>query len=469
MKVLFAAAEAKPYYKTGGLAEVARSLPDALRARELDVRIILPHYPEIQLEGGVSEHEPDLLVPWPHAGLPAGITVHRPGAEHAPAVLLKQRAFFNTKQPYGAPGEEAVTLARRYAFFARAVVAYAARWGADVIHLNDWQTALAPVYALTDRWDGATVMGIHNLPYQGNFPPSVMRSIDLPPELFRTENGVEFHGHVSFLKGGIALADRIVTVSPTYAREVQTPEFGAGLDGLLRFRRRALYGILNGIMPAHWDPATDRALPKRYSDADLSGKSACRTAVLNAFGLEDGGPLFVMATRLAHQKGVNLLLSAMPQLLEQNVRLAVLGDGGPEYAHALQEWERRAPGRVAARFEFEDGLSHRMYAGGDFFLMPSLYEPCGLGQMIAQRYGTVPVVRRVGGLADTVQDGRTGFTFDAATPEALSGAVARAAAAWQVRGWVTLQKKCMRLDRSWKRSARDYEQLYRLAIGRLSA
>lgn len=469
MKVLFASAEAIPYFKTGGLGDVARSLPDALRARGIDVRIIMPAYRGIRTNGGVCEPETELLVPWPHAGLPAGCVLHRPGADRAAAVLIEQRAFFQTDRPYGHYGEDPLQLARRFAFFARAVLAYAARWGADLIHLNDWSTGLVPVYALQDGWNGPTVFAIHNLPYQGNFSPAVLRSIGVPEEYFRTENGLEFHGHVSFTKAGLAFADRLVTVSPTYAREIQTGEYGVGYEGLLRFRRRVLHGIQNGINPEQWNPATDPALPAHYSATDLAGKEECRSALLAELGLDDGGPLLVLVTRLAQQKGIDLLLATLGRLLESGVRVAVLGDGGHEYRPALQDWERRMPGRVAVRFEFDDGLARRLYAGGDFFLMPSLYEPCGLGQLIAQRYGTIPIVRRTGGLADTVEDGKTGFTFDDATPDALADAVTRATAAWRARGWLPLRRRCMRLDHSWRRSAREYHDVYRLALGRLSA
>ena len=469
MKVLVAAAEALPYFKTGGLAEVARSLPDALRGRNLDVRIILPAYAESRVQGGSAEREADLVVPWVGGPVRVGCQLHRPGPRQAPAVLLDQPRFFGVAQPYGAPGESRGTLAQRFAFFSRAIVAYAARWGADVVHLNDWQTGLVPIYGLLDGWESASVFVIHNLPYQGNFPPEMLSAIGIPGSFYRTENGVEFYGQLSFAKAGIALADRLVTVSPTYAREIQTPEFGAGLDGLLRFRRRVLHGILNGVNPEEWDPASDSSLAATYDADNLAGKDENRAAVLTQLGLEEGGPLLVMVTRLAHQKGMSLLLDALPQLLASHVRMAVLGDHGPDYHDALVGWEAHAPGRFAARFAFDDRLARRLFAGGDFFLMPSLYEPCGLGQLIAQRYGTPPIVRHTGGLADTVEDGKTGFAFEPQNASALAEAVARATAAWRTAGWTPLRRRCMRLDRSWSRSARNYEQVYRLATGRISA
>ncbi|NJD11430.1 MAG: glycogen synthase [Gemmatimonadetes bacterium] len=468
MRVLLAATEALPYFKTGGLAYVARSLPDALRDRNLEVRIILPAYAASRIEGGSSERESDLRVPWPDGPVSAGCFLHHPGAQRAPAVLLEQPDFFAVTQPYGTFAESGATLARRFAFFSRAIVAYAARWGADVVHLNDWQTGLVPLFSQVDGGESATVFTIHILGYQGNFAPDVLPATGIPSEFYRTENGVEYHGHVSFMKAGIALADRLVTVSPTYAREIQTAPFGAGLDGLLRFRRRVLHGILNGINPEEWDPATDTALAAPYDETDLEGKDQNRASLFDELGLEDGGPLIVLITRLAYQKGLDLFLDAMPALLDQGVRVAVLGDGG-EYHDALAYWQQRAPTRFAARIAFDDRLARLLYAGGDFMLMPSRYEPCGLGQLIAQRYGTPPIVRATGGLADTVEDGESGFAFAEASPSALAAVVERALATWRTAAWTPLRRRCMRIDHSWRRSARIYEQVYNLAIGRISA
>src|SRR5690606_25836630 len=308
---------------------------------------------------------------------------------------------------------------RRFAFFSRAVVAYAAEWGADVMHANDWQAGFVPVYELIDVVDIPTVFGIHNLAYQGNFDRALLTSVGVPVELYRTENGVEFHDQVSFMKAGVALSDRLVPVSPTYAREIQTPEFGAGLDGLLRHRAADLRGILNGIDTRDWDPATDEAIATRYDASRLDGKEANRRAILAELGLRDDGPFLAMVSRLVHQKGVDILIDALPDLLREPGAVAVLGSGEPEYERALARAADAFPGRVAAVFGFDDRLARRLYAGADFFLMPSRYEPCGLGQMIAQRYGTVPIVRHTGGLVDTVEDGVTGFAFTEPTPAGL--------------------------------------------------
>lgn len=464
MKVLLAAAEAIPYYKTGGLGDVARSLPDALHALGHEVRIIVPAYAHLRARTATLPLERTLHVPWPGGGREVRFHLHDP-AGVAPAVLAHAPEFFEQFGPYEMPFFDPLGPGRRFAFFSRAVVAYAAAWGADVMHANDWQTGFVPVYELIDEINIPTVFGIHNLAYQGNFDRALLPTVGVHAELYRTENGVEFHEQVSFMKAGISLADRVVTVSPTYAREIQTPPFGAGLDGLLRFRRRALTGILNGINTRVWNPAGDDALAVRYGVSTLSRKDECRAALLEELRLGDGGPVLAMVTRLAHQKGIDIVVDGLDALLQQGVNLVVLGDGDSMTESALAAAERAHPGRIAAIFRFDDALAHRIYAGADFFLMPSRYEPCGLGQMIAQRYGTPPIARATGGLIDTVEDGRTGFLFEEPDAPSLVAAVARARKTWRARGWDALRRRCMRLDRSWDASARSYEALYRVAIG----
>ncbi len=464
MKILLAAAEAIPYYKTGGLGDVARSLPDALHTLGHEVRIILPAYAHLRGRLGALPVERTVPVPWPGGGRDVPVHIDEPG-DAAPALLVHAPEHFEQFGPYEIPFHDPLAPGRRFAFFSRAVVAYAAAWGADVMHVNDWQTGFVPVYELLDRVDIPSVFGIHNLAYQGNFDRHLLPHVGVPPELYRTENGVEFHDQVSFMKAGIALSDRVVTVSPTYAREVQTAAFGAGLDGLLRFRRRALSGILNGINTHTWNPGRDPALVAGYGTSSLARKDECRRALLDELRIQDGGPVLAMITRLAHQKGIDIVIAALDALLAEGVRLVVLGDGDSMTESALAAVERRHPGRVSATFRFDDALAHRIYAGADFFLMPSRYEPCGLGQMIAQRYGTPPIARATGGLADTIEDGRTGFLFDAPEPAALLGAVRRARRVWRARGWDALRRRCMRLDRSWDSSARAYVALYNLARG----
>ena len=467
MKILYVTSEARPYFKTGGLGDVSRALPDALGRRGHEVRICMPAYPVASSRMLAPVPDDPLIVPWPTGNRTIGVTVDDPGSGSSPAVLLHDR-HFAVDRPY----EEAGSLhaaPRRFALFARAVVAYARRWQPDVIHLNDWQCGLVPVYALIDGAIAPVVYAIHNLPYQGNVPPAMLPEIGVSSAFMRTENGLEFFGAASFAKAGIALSDRIVTVSPTYAREIQTPEFGAGLDGLLRFRRNVLHGILNGIDLDAWDPRTDELIEQTYNAATLKRKEANRAALIAQLGLEPERPLIGIVTRLAHQKGIDILLSALPALMAEGVTLALLGDGDPAYEHAIARAVTAYPGRVAATFVFDESLAHQIYAGADFFLMPSLYEPCGLGQMIAQRYGTPPIVRRTGGLADTVTDADTGFTFDAAHPAACADAVARAAAQWNAKGWRALQQRCMRADHSWASSAEQYERLYDAATAATSA
>lgn len=461
MKILLASSEAVPYYKSGGLADVARSLPDALRARGHDVRILHPLYSGISERIPLAEHE-KLMVPWVGGQIELRTFMHQP-ARGAPAVLVHHHAFGTRGSPYEDPDPAAP--ARRFALFSRAVLHYASRWGADVVHLNDWQTGLVPVYGLIDGVRLPTVFAIHNLAYQGLYPRGVLDEIGVPREFFRPENGLEFYGNVALIKGGIALADRVVTVSPTYAREIQTEEYGAGLDGLLRFRSRVLHGILNGIDQGAWNPETDGALYAHYSSAFPDGKAENKRCLAADLRLSADAPLCVVVSRLVHQKGIDLIARALPPLLEAGINLAVLGDGDQSLEAVFREIAQRMPDRVAAFFRFDDQLARRLYAAADFLLMPSRYEPCGLGQMIAQRYGTLPIVRATGGLVDTVTDGQTGFMFEDAAPYALHEAVLRALAAYRQEGFAKMRLRCMELDWSWNVSAAHYEDVYRYAIG----
>ncbi|HEX6939793.1 MAG TPA: glycogen synthase [Longimicrobiales bacterium] len=463
MRILFATSEAVPYWKTGGLADVARALPDALVERGHDVLLVHPFYRLLRDAPPPVAPIGIYRLPWPGGDMAVRYLEHRP-AGRAPALFVDQPYFFDVADPYGPTRFDPWAAGRRFAFFCRAVVERARAWGADVVHLNDWPTGFVPVYGALDGLPAATVFTIHNVAYQGNFPPSLLPEVGVPWDFFRIERGVEFYGSASFLKSGLALSDRLNTVSPRYAEEIQTPEYGAGFDGLLTARRHELRGILNGIDAELWNPATDPAIPARYDADHLRRKEYDRDELLHELGLDDRGPLFVMITRLVHQKGIDLVLAALPELLRRGIRLAVLGNGEPRYERALSDMVAAHPRRVAAFFRFDDRLARRMYAGGDFFLMPSLFEPCGLGQMIAQRYGTPPVVRHTGGLVDTVEDGVTGFAFGPAVPGALIAAVERACAAWRAPGWNALRRRCMLLDRSWARSAALYESLYREAM-----
>jgi starch synthase len=462
MKILVASSEALPFFKSGGLADVARSLPDALHARGHDVRIIHPLYPGVAERAGSLRPEASLAVPWAGGPIELRIFAHEP-PDAAPAALVQHQAF----ETHGSPYEDfdPAAPARRFALFSRAVLAYAQQWGADVVHLNDWQTGLVPVYALIDGVSVPTVFAIHNLGYQGVFEPRVLEQIGVPSEFFRPENGLEFYGNVALIKGGIGLADRIVTVSPTYAAEIQRPDYGAGMDGLLRFRARVLHGILNGIDHHAWNPATDAALPVHYDADSLVGKRENKDHLTAELQLDAAAPLCVVISRLAHQKGIDLVARALPGLLDLGANLVILGDGDRAIEAQFSEIASHLPHRVAAFFKFDDTLARRLYAAADFLLMPSRYEPCGLGQMIAQRYGAVPVVRATGGLVDTVRDGETGFMFGDASPRALYDAVRRALDVYRTEEMDEMRKRCMRLDWSWGNSAAQYEDVYRYAIG----
>lgn len=464
MRILIAAAEVLPYHKTGGLADVARALPDALAARGHDVRIIMPGYTFIPEAGATAETH--VNVPWPGGSQRAGIVVHQP-EEGAACAFVTVPYLFDTRHPYDALRGDPNSLGRRFAFFSRAVVAYAKQWKADVVHLNDWQTGLVPVYGLIDDLNAATLLTIHNLAYQGNFTPTLLGEIGIPSSFMRTENGMEFHGHISMLKAGIALADRLSTVSPTYAAEIQTGEYGVGLNGLLTFRKRVLHGVLNGIDTTAWNPATDTLLPATYTARTPARKDGSRQALVEKGGLRGEGPVLGIVTRLAGQKGIDSLLGALPALIEKGYELVVLGSGEPNLEHALMSAAATWPDRVATKPGFDEPLAHLIYAGADFFLMPSLYEPCGLGQMIAQRYGTPPIARRTGGLKDTIADASTGFLYDEPSPRGLFDTIERARAVWRTRSWRTLQSRCMKEDHSWTRSAAEYERIYALAIGSL--
>ena len=461
-RILFASSEALPYFKSGGLADVSRSLPDALCKLGHDVRIFHPLYASIDRTRFRFRKAGQLSVPWTAGTVATELFMHE-RRETAPAVLLSHPAFATRGSPYEDADPHAT--GQRFALFSRAVLHYAAAWNADVIHLNDWQTGLVPAYGLVDDIAIPTLFSIHNLAYQGIFAPWMVDLLALPRALFRTENGLEFYGNVSFLKSGLALSSRLSTVSPTYAREIQTPEYGAGFNGLLRFRSRDLFGILNGIDMDAWNPATDAALAKTYDINSIEHKEETRALLVSQANLEPERPIVATVSRLAHQKGIDLILAATPELLDAGVNIVILGDGDKALEWQFSELARRFPTRVAAVFRFDDTLARRLYAGADFFLMPSRYEPCGLGQMIAQRYGTPPIVRATGGLRDTVTEGETGFLFERAAAADLIDGVRRGLAVWRTNEWGALRRRCMQLDWSWRVSAQHYEDAYASAIG----
>jgi starch synthase len=473
LHVAYAVSEMVPYMKTGGLADVAAALPKALGRLGHRVTVFLPRYGGIPFPPG--EHVGFAHVPVDGEARRAGFfrRAHAPGVE---VVFVEHPPFFDRPAPYGEDNRDYPDNALRFAFFARAVVEYFRARGQrpDVFHAHDWQTGLLPVYLKAFYADdpvlrrAPSVFTIHNLAYQGNFGLDVLGLLGLPPHLGTTE-GLEFHGWASYLKAGVAFSEMVSTVSPQYAREIQTPEFGYGMDGVLRGRSDDLVGILNGVDYEEWDPAHDPHIAKRYTARALAGKRACKLDLLRAYGLpaEPDLPVAGVISRLVWDKGLDLVVAAGEELLRRPLRLVVLGTGEAAVQQGFAALAARAPDRVAVRFAYDTALAHKVEAGADVFLMPSRTEPCGLTQMYSLRYGTVPIVRATGGLVDTVEDDDgvtgqgTGFRFGPADPPALLGAVDRALAALgdQAR-WRALMRRGMSRDFGWERSAQRYVELY---------
>lgn len=476
LRALFVTPELHPLVKTGGLADVSAALPAALRALGVDVRVLLPAYPGVIERLGADRAVLDLPG---RAQLPASRLLEAGLACGTPVWVIDCPPLYHRGGgPYQDPaGRDFPDNALRFGLlgWAAALLATDASplfWRPQVIHCNDWQTGLAPVYLkLVTGGSAKSVMTLHNLAFQGIFPPTAVQELGLPPECFSI-HGVEYYGNLSFLKAGIYYADRITAVSPTYAREIQSEPLGFGLHGLLAARRAHLTGILNGIDTQAWDPATDPFIARTYTAATLERKAENKAALQRALGLapEAGIPLLGVVSRLTHQKGIDLLLAILPRLIKAPAQVAVLGSGEPALEMALLSWSARYPDRIAARTTFDEPLSHLIEAGADAFLMPSRFEPCGLNQMYSQRYGTPPVVRATGGLADTVTDCMpktleaglaTGFLFREATAKDFLSAVERALAAYRDPAlWRRLQENGMARDFSWRASAERYREIY---------
>lgn len=481
LRILFVASEVEPFAKTGGLADVAGALPKALEGLGHDVRVFMPKYRGVEGPAGpLRTVVPRLAVPLGDRVVEGSVVQGHTG-KAVPVYFLAQDHYYDRPTLYTTPEGDYPDNCERFVFFCRAALEAlsALDWTPQVIHVHDWQAGLIPVYLETLYRDGpigrdvATVFTIHNLAYQGLFWHYDMPMTGLGWDLF-TPAGIEFYGKLSFLKGGLVFSDLLTTVSPTYAAEIQTPEFGEGLDGVLRERGADLVGILNGIDYEAWNPATDAEIPKRFGPDDPEGKAACKAGLREELGLASPGrpaPLVGMVSRLADQKGLDLVDAVVPGIVAAGGQFALLGAGDERYERAFTELARAHPGAVAVRIGFDAGLARRIYAGADCFLMPSRYEPCGLGQLIALRYGTIPIVRRTGGLADTVREwdratGRgTGFGFDAYAPEPCWSAVARALAAYaDATAWRRLVKNAMAEDFSWEASAEQYVNCYRKAV-----
>jgi starch synthase len=479
LHVAFVTSEMAPFAKTGGLADVSAALPKALARLGHRVTVVLPRYGPMPYPAGVfrgSVHVPVDTVP-----RSAGFYQRElePGVE---AVFIEYPPFFDRPYPYGVGSEDYADNRLRFAFLSRAAVEYFRSRGErpDVFHAHDWQTGLVPVYLKCFYWDdptlyrSPTLFTIHNLAYQGNFAADTGDVLGLPAHVAR--GPLEFHGGVSYMKGGIQFAELVNTVSPTYAREIQTPEMGYGFDGILRARAADVEGVLNGVDHDEWDPATDRHIAANYSVDDLAGKKACKADLLAAMGLpaEPDLPLVGIISRLVHQKGFDIVVNAWYDLLHRPLRMVVLGTGEPAIQDGFRALAQRAPDRFAARFAYDNALAHKIEAGADMFLMPSRYEPCGLTQMYSMRYGTVPIVRSTGGLVDTVQpyddatgEG-TGFRFDMPDGTGLIWAIDRALGVYQEpRAWQRVMRSGMTRDFSWERSARQYVELFRHARARV--
>lgn len=481
MQVLFATSEAAPLVKTGGLADVSGALPAALRREGVDVRILLPGYPSVLRHLGgqptvLAEFDVPMLgrVALLEGAMPDGVPLY---------VIARDDLYARDGGPYQrADGADWPDNDRRFALLSRVAAMLSQEtspiaWRPDVLHCNDWQTGLAPLFlGLGGGWHARTLFTIHNLAYQGIFPAESLPKTGLPWDVFRME-GVEFFGNISFLKGGLQTADRITTVSPNYAREIQHEPLGFGMQGLLSWRAKDLTGILNGIDLDAWNPGTDPLIPRRYGVDSLLRKDANRSALRTLMGLEDikGIPVAGLVTRFAHQKGLDLLLACIEEALALPMQFAILGSGDPTLEHAYRDLAARHPGRIGVRIGFDEGLSHLVEAGADLFVMPSRFEPCGLNQMYSQRYGTPVVAHATGGLADSIVDATpetvsagegTGFLFREPTPPALLAALGRAASAFaDRRAWRRIQRAGMGRDFSWDAAARRYAALYRSVAG----
>jgi starch synthase len=486
LRILFMASEVDPFAKTGGLADVAAALPGALLALGHDVRILMPRYRSVDDVSGdpLRLVVPPFRVPIGEREIEGALYEGRTPAG-VPVYFLAQDHYYGREALYGTADGDYWDNCERFIFFCRAGLEAIARlgeaggvsWRPQVIHANDWQTGLVPVYLRTVYRDHprlgtiATLFTIHNLAYQGVFWHYDMPMTGLGWDLF-TPAGIEFYGKVNFLKGGLVFSDLLTTVSRTYAREIRTAAFGNALEGVLEERSQDLHGVINGIDYALWNPGKDPDIAHAYSAEDPGGKSECALALRAELHLDAGpGPLIGMVTRLAEQKGLDLVVEALPGILAAGCRLVLLGSGDATLEAAFTAAARQYPGQVAVQIGYEARLARRIYAGADCFLMPSRYEPCGLGQLIALRYGTAPVVRRTGGLADTVTEfdparkSGTGFVFDAFAVEALLDAVRRAASAYRQPGlWKALVRNAMAEDFSWEASAREYITLYGKAL-----
>ncbi|MCF6219023.1 MAG: glycogen synthase GlgA [Gammaproteobacteria bacterium] len=479
MNILYASSEAHPLIKTGGLADVAGSLPVAIKKLGHDIRLLLPAYHDVLAK--CSELKEVAQLNLPTAQYPVKILQGKLTNSQVTLWLVDYPAAFNRPgNPYMTlQGEPWPDNPHRFTLLARAAVELSQNraglnWQADIVHCNDWQTALAPALLNLEPLRPATLFTIHNLAYQGIYKKEMFDALALPTDLWHPQ-GVEFHNQLNMIKGGIAYADIITTVSPTYAHEIQGSEYGNGLEGMLRHRGERLFGILNGVDYEEWNPEKDRYLAKRYSASHFESKTENKRALQQESGLpiRDKTPLIGLIARLVDQKGIDLLINALPHLIKQDVQLVILGSGEQRYEQQLLQWQQWHPEKISVTIGYDESLAHRIEGSSDMFLMPSRFEPCGLNQLYSLKYGTVPIVRRAGGLADTVIEASkqniknrtaTGIVFDHADTHAICWALDRAITLFhQPDIWQQLCKTGMAQIFDWKSCAEKYLKLYKKA------
>lgn len=476
MNILFVSSEAHPLIKTGGLADVSGSLPVAIQKLKHDIRIVIPAYHDVLAKCEDLAEVAQLHLPTAQHPVKIWQGV-LPGSQVKLWLVDYPAAFDRPGNPYMTPqGEPWPDNPHRFALLSRAAVELSQNraglnWQADVVHCNDWQTALVPALLSLEPLRPATLFTIHNLSYQGVYGKEVFEQLQLPWELWH-HNGLEYHDLFNMIKGGIACADIITTVSPTYAHEIQGHEQGNGLDSLLRHRSDRLYGILNGVDYDDWNPSKDSHLPNKYSARSFKEKLKNKRALQSEKGLpvRDDVPLIGLVARLVDQKGIDLVIHSLPHLIKHDMQLVILGSGEHHYEQQLQQWAEWHPDKISLQIGYDESLAHRIEGGADMFLMPSRFEPCGLNQLYSLKYGTVPIVRRAGGLADSVVEANeqniaeltaTGIVFDHAETYALCWALDRAISLYhQPEIWQQICKTGMKQKFDWKRSAERYIKLY---------
>ncbi|MFW2374048.1 MAG: glycogen synthase GlgA [Gammaproteobacteria bacterium] len=477
-RILFVSSEVFPLIKTGGLGDVAGSLPRALYKNQQDVRILLPAYREVLSK--IKRSKPVARLEYQGHSIRL-LETTLPGSHIKTWLVDYPPAYDRPGNPYlDAKGKPWDDNAFRFALFSQIAVDIAMgrcklKWQPDIVHCNDWQSGLVPALLSDEAKRPATVFTIHNLAYQGLFPFSTFDELKIA-EKFRSYDALEYHGQLSFIKGGLNYADRINTVSPTYAREIQQPEFGYGLDGLLRYRKDRLSGILNGIDTRVWNPGQDPYLLQNYNRRSLSKKPENKTQLQRQLKLpvDETIPMFAMVSRLVEQKGLETILSSLDSVKDWPIQIVVLGTGEKKYEQALKAWAKKHPKQMAVIIGYDEQLSHRIEAASDMYLMPSTFEPCGLNQLYSLRYGSLPVARNVGGLADTVTDTTkatiknktaNGFVVPDDSPKSLLTAMENAIAYYrQPAKWKQLQLNAMAQDHSWQKSAEQYTALYQQAL-----